>query len=697
MSLKLAAATIRHRLGAFAGTFLTALLAITLIAGGGLLLFSVLTASTDVNRFGAAVAMVSGERSVVLSTTKDKKDKVKVKTKSEQLTGAPVLPAELTGTIAHVPGVTRAVADFAFPVALESHNRPLQAPQRASVVAHGWQSAQLAPYELTTGTAPGPGEVVLEKSLANGLKVGQEIRLNSKTGGRDLHLVGIAVTADKVPGQAAVFVADQDVTEFSGLAGPTAIGVQAGKEVDRGDLLAALRKASGGLAVLTGADKAEADLPGAVPDYIGAISIFGFVLGITGFTAVFVLTGTISLGVRQRLRELALLRTVGATPRQLRRMLGLENALVTLTAAVPALPLGIVAAGLMATRMRDLGAVPAQFTLSLNPMVLAGAAVIGLVVSQVSTWVAARRTVKIAPTQALRETVTEATRGWGLRLFAAAVLAGGAAAVLIMVPMGGPFGMGMGFISSSLLVCAAAAAGPVLVRILTAFVSRLIARTGVTGRVAASISRAEIRRIAGVAIPLTLMFAINTTMLVNGDILTKVTADQEDVRTAAATVHITGTGLPLGDADEVATQPDVTASAATVPTQVILDEDGKPKHHPAQGLRLAGGQSVLDLSVVSGRLDLGDDGVAVSRPIAEQRHWKVGDRTGLWHGRAGRRDLRQLARLRRAGAACRPRRQARSARTRRDALPGRAVRTGAGDPDRPTGTDHRRRHGEQAG
>ncbi|MFI5690475.1 ABC transporter permease [Kribbella sp. NPDC051586] len=546
MSLRLAAATTRKRLGAFAGTFLTALLAIALLAGGGLLLFSVLTAGTAQSRFGAAAAMVSGERSVVLSTTKDKKDKVKVKTKSEQLTGAPVLPAELTATVAGIPGTAHAVADFAFPVALESAGRPLHAPQRGSVVAHGWQSAQLAPYSLTAGTAPGPGEVVVEKSLAAGLRLGQQIHLSDRTGERDLRLAGVAAAATEVPGQAAVFVADQDVSELSGLAGPTAIGVLADGSVDRGRLIADLRRAAGGFPVRTGHDKAMADLPGAVPDYVAAISIFGFVLGITGFTAMFVLTGTISLGVRQRLRELALLRTIGATPGQLRRMLGLENALVTLVAAVPALPLGIVAAHLIATRLRDLGAVPAQFAVSLDPLVLIGAAVVGLVVSQVSTRVAVRRTVKIAPTQALQETVTEAACGWVVRVVVAAVLAGGAAAVLILVPLGGPFGMGMGFISSSLLLCAAAAAGPVVVRLLTAVVSRPVALTGVTGRVAAAISRAEIRRIAGVAIPLTLMFAVNATMLANGDILAKVTADQEAARTAAATVSVSGDGLPLG-------------------------------------------------------------------------------------------------------------------------------------------------------
>ncbi|MGC4937885.1 FtsX-like permease family protein [Kribbella sp. DT2] len=624
MNTRLAAATLRHRIGAFAGTFLTSLLAITLLAGSGLLLFSVLTAGTETSRFGAADAVIAGDRAVTLSTEKNKGDRVKVKTKSEQLTGAAALPAGLAGTVANVPGVAHAVPDTAFPVALEADGRALQAPERASVMAHGWQSAQLAPFNLTTGTAPRPGEVVLEGALTDGIALGQTIRLTSKTGTHDLRLVGVVAPAEKVPGQAGVFVNDQSVQQLSGLAGPTAVAVLA-----EPGATPALEKAAAGFTVYSGEDKARADLPGAVPDYISAISIFGFVLGITGFTAVFVLTGTISLAVRQRLRELALLRTIGATPRQLRRMLGLENGLVTLLAAVPALPLGLVAANLIAGRMRDLGAVPAQFTVSLNPIVLIVAAVLGLVVSQVATLVAARRTVKIAPTQALQETVTEARGGSVVRVIAAAVLAGGAAAVLVLVPMGGAFGMGMGFVSASLLLCAAAALGPVLVRALTAVVSRLVGLTGVTGRVAASMSRAEIRRIAGVAIPLTLMFAINATMLLNGDILTKVTADQQADRTSATTARVTN--LPLGVANQVSALPQVTGSAATVPTRVVLNEGGKPEDHPAQGLRQTGEQSVLDLAVVSGKLtNLKANTLAASRPVADQRGWKVGDKTEAW-------------------------------------------------------------------
>ncbi|EOD64023.1 putative permease, partial [Amycolatopsis vancoresmycina DSM 44592] len=504
---KLAAASVRHRLGSFTGTFLTAFLAIALIAGSGLLLWSVLTAGPGADRFGTVDAMVAGERSITLTTATDKGDKVKVKTKDERLSGAQPLSPEVVSAVAGTPGVTEAVADYAFPVSLDVNGKPMRAPD-AATVAHGWASAALTPYPLQDGAAPKPGEVVLQQEF--GAHAGDTVRLTSRTGTRELRVAG--VVSGNVPGQAAVFVADAQVAELSGLTGPTAVAVRASAAG-----IAALGNRLGTTATVhTGADKVRADLPGAVPDYIGAISIFGFVLGITGFAAVFVLTGTVSLAVRQRLRELALLRTAGATPRQLRRMLRLEITLVTLVAALPAVPSGIVVAELVARRFRELGAVPPQFTVSYNAFVLVAAVALGLLVTVFATALAARRAVRIAPTQALRETVTAGRVGWVPRIVVAAVLVLGAVAVLSLVPLGGPFGMGMGFVSCSLLLCAAAALGPIVVGALTGVLSRLAALTGVLGRVAGAMTRAESRRVVGVAIPLTLMFAINATMLLNG-------------------------------------------------------------------------------------------------------------------------------------------------------------------------------------
>ncbi|MEN3269539.1 ABC transporter permease [Pseudonocardia sp.] len=642
MIIKLAAGTVRRRRGAFAGTFLTAFLAVALIAGSGLLLFSVLTAGPGADRFAAADAVVAGDRAVVLTTEQDKGDgEVKVKTKSERLTGAPALPAELVTAVAGTPGVATAVPDAAFPVAVDLGGVPVRAPDRAAVVAHGWASAALTPYELTQGAPPGPGGVVLDAALADGLRIGEAVRVTTRTGARDLRLVGVAApaTAEGVPGQAAVFVADAQVGELSGLAGPTAVGVRVAPGADAAAVVAGLQQRIGGAAAVhTGADKVTADLPGALPDYIGAISIFGFVLGITGFAAVFVLTGTVSLAIRQRLRELALLRTAGATPRQLRRMLSLEIAIVTLVAAAPALPVGVVVAHLVAARFRDLGAVPPQFTVALNVIVLIAAVVVGLLVTLLSTAVAAHRAVRIAPTQALRETVTASGGGRVLRVVVAAVLVAGAVAVLGLVPLGGVYGMGMGFVSSALLLCAVAALGPLAVGAVTAVVSRVVALSSVLGRIAAVMTRAESRRVVGVAIPLTLMFAINATMLIDGEILTRVTGDQQAARTASATVRVAATnapGLPLDVAGQVCELPAVTGSAATIGTRVIVDLGGKPEDYPAQGLRVSGEQA-LDLGVTAGSLDdLGRDGpdqatVAVSGPLAEERGWKIGDRPDFW-------------------------------------------------------------------
>ncbi|MFJ6671180.1 FtsX-like permease family protein [Actinosynnema sp. NPDC091369] len=626
MTLKLAVASVRRRLGAFAGTFLTAFLAVALISGSGLLLCSVLTAGPGGDRFGAVDAVVAVERSVELTSSVAKGDKVKTKTKTERLIGAQPLPGDLVDIVAATLGVRTAVADAAFPVALDVSGAAVRAPERASVVAHGWVSAQLTPYVLREGTAPAPGEVAVGAEL--GLAVGQTVRLTTRTGARDVRVAGVVTGG--VPGQAAVFVADRQVAELSGLSGPTAVAVRVSGDVDQ--VVAALAERVGPATVHTGPDKVNADLPGAVPDYVGAISIFGFVLGITGFAAVFVLTGTVSLAVRQRLRELALLRTAGATPGQLRRLLGTEIALVTVVATVPALPVGVVVAHLVAGRFRELGAVPAQFAVVVDPLVLIASAAVGLLVTLASTSVAARRAVRIAPTQALREAVTVGGGSRVPRIVGAAVLVAGATAVLGLVPLGGPLGMGMGFVSCALLLCAAAALGPILVGGLTAVVSRLVGLTGVLGRVAGAMTRAESRRVVGVAIPLTLMFAINATMLLNGDVLAEVTADQQVARTAPATVQVAATnapGLPLATAEQVAALPAVTGSALTLGTRIVVDQGGKPEDYPAQGLRLSG-EPALDLGVTAGSLDGLAGGVAVSGPLAAQRNWRVGDRPTFW-------------------------------------------------------------------
>ncbi|WP_146167714.1 ABC transporter permease, partial [Micromonospora sp. MH33] len=446
--IRLAIGTLRRHRGAYLGTFLAALLAVALLAGAGLLLFSVLTATPPADRFAAATAVVSGAREVTLTTTREKhkkgKTKTKTKTKTERLSGAGTLPDDLAARLAALPGVARAVPDAAFPVELATAAGPVRGADAAPVIGHGWSSAALTPYRLRAGQPPAAGEAVVDADLAarGGLTVGDEVRITTRTGVRSLRLAGIAAPAgrDALPAQGALFLADRAVATVSGLAGPTAVAVLAQPGADRAALLAAIRARAGDAPVLTGADRVHADLPGALPDYLGPISVFGFTIGITAFAAIFVLTGTVALGVRQRLRELALLRTIGATPRQLRRLLGVESLVLAAVAALPGLPLGVLVAHLVAVRFRHLGVVPAQFTVRVNPVVLLLAGCAGALVTLVAARFAGRRAVRIAPAQALTETAVAPRGGMLARAAIALVAAAGAVAVLTFVPLGGPFG-----------------------------------------------------------------------------------------------------------------------------------------------------------------------------------------------------------------------------------------------------------------
>lgn len=628
--MRLALGTLRQHRGAYLGTFFAAFLAVALLTGTGLLLFSVLTANPPANRFSATAAVVSGDREITLQTVENKKKgKVKTKTKSERLTGGETLPLDLATRIASVAGVDATIDDYTFPVVLA-----VRGENNAPVFGHGWASARLTPYTLRAGNPPAAGEVVIDADLAGrgGLSVGQELTVTTKTGARTMRVAGIAAPAgrDGLAAQGALFLADSEVRTVSGLAGPTAIGVLAKPGADLTALAGAVPAEAGDASVLTGADRVRGDLPGALPDYIGPISIFGFTIGITAFAAVFVLTGTVALGVRQRLRELALLRTAGATPGQLRRLLGLESVVLASVAAVPAMPLGVVIAHIIAARFRTLGAVPAQFTVSTNVAVLIAAAAAGVLVTFIAARIAGRRAVRIAPTQALAETATAPHGGLAVRGILALVTAAGAAAVLTFVPLDGPFGMGMSFVSSALLLCSVAALGPVLVRLLTAVVGRLARVGGVTGWLAGTVTGVESRRVAAVAVPLVLMFAINATMLLNSSLLGELTSEEHAARGATATAQVTApAGLPLSTVDKLVALPGVSGAAATLPTRAIVAEGGKPEDYQAQGLLTAGRDAAIDLGVREGELG-GDDTFAASAYLAEQNGWRVGDQVPIW-------------------------------------------------------------------
>ena len=170
-----------------------------------------------------------------------------------------------------------------------------------------------------------------------------------------------------------------------------------------------------GLQVLTGMDRHQADPDAAQDsaDLAGLTTFLGIAAAISAFVAVIVIASAFGLSVAQRRRDLALLRTVGATPRQVARMVRAEAALVGVAGSALGCALGLVWAPLLARWIARKGLSPAWFGVHLTSAsvpALIIAFLVGVAVAVASVMVTARRAGMIRPTEALREASVEPRR-----------------------------------------------------------------------------------------------------------------------------------------------------------------------------------------------------------------------------------------------------------------------------------------------
>jgi putative ABC transport system permease protein len=220
----------------------------------------------------------------------------------------------------------------------------------------------------------------------------------------------------------------------------------------------------------------------------------------------FAVTSTLSLAVRQRADQVALLRSVGATGPQLRRMIVGEAAAVALVASAVAVPVGLTLGRVLLALLKNTGQVAETVGGAFGPIALGtgfGVTLIGSVVAAVAT---ARRTA--APPGA------KPARPRARRLAAVAfLLVGGNCAVLTATLMDGK-GIdamqtaGQAGIWASIGLALLA---PELLRLVTAVIGvpvRLFG--GVAGELAVLGVHARVRQLAGAVMPVLLFTGIAT-------------------------------------------------------------------------------------------------------------------------------------------------------------------------------------------
>ena len=322
----------------------------------------------------------------------------------------------------------------------------------------------------------------------------------------------------------------------------------------------------------------------------GALQLVSVLLAfavVSVLVAGLVIANTFAVLLAQRTRELALLRCVGASRRQLRRGVLLEALATGLAASALGTAIGI---GLTAVGSAVVGRVGAPVPLQ-GLTVPWWAVVTGLVLGTVVTVVAAtspaRAATRVAPLAALRplDPPPLRSRGGVLRLVAGLVLLLPGAAVLVLASVQGNLllGLAAGVPTFLGVVLLCQRAVPAVVGL----VGRLLARVGgVPGRLAARNSVRVPRRTAATATALLVGVTLVSTFVVGAASVRATTTSELEAQYPADvqvvdTGFFDGAGLPGDLLPAVAATPGVTGAAAVRGALVDL---GDVSEQPLLGL-----------------------------------------------------------------------------------------------------------------
>nr|WP_202528192.1 ABC transporter permease [Streptomyces sp. SID486] len=251
----------------------------------------------------------------------------------------------------------------------------------------------------------------------------------------------------------------------------------------------------------------------------GLMVIAGAFGEIAVLVAFFVVVNALGFALRRQHRELALLRTIAATPRQVRRLVRGEVVLTTLLVAVPGGAVGTAAAQGFLTELQRREMAAPGVRVPGTPVPVSVALAVALAVGLTASAVAARRISRIAPAAALTASATEHGRAGAPRLLAAVgVLVGGGLLLRLaatrtaeQVDKAGQAAL----LGSLVLLVAVALAGPLVARVLAAGLGtpvRVLAPSA--GWLADANLRGYARRLSSAVVPVALLVGLSGTMLI---------------------------------------------------------------------------------------------------------------------------------------------------------------------------------------
>ncbi|MGW8767277.1 FtsX-like permease family protein [Streptomyces sp. NPDC055815] len=251
----------------------------------------------------------------------------------------------------------------------------------------------------------------------------------------------------------------------------------------------------------------------------GLMVIAGAFGEIAVLVAFFVVVNAIGFALRRQHRELALLRTIAATPRQVRRLVRVQIAATALAVAAPGALAGVYAAHHFLLALQRRGMAAPDLRVPVTPLPALVAVTITLAVGLAASAVAVRRISRIAPAAALTATATEQGRTGVPRLLAGVCAAVGGGLLLRLAatrPAEELDKAGQAALFGSLvLLVAVGLTGPVAARALVTLLGAPArALMPGTGWLAEANLRGYARRLTSAVVPVALLVGLSATMMI---------------------------------------------------------------------------------------------------------------------------------------------------------------------------------------
>ncbi|MFF5772945.1 ABC transporter permease [Streptomyces californicus] len=512
------------------------------------------------------------------------------------------------------------------------------------LIGNGWSNtgANFAPgkdgkdsqYVFTDGSGPTKnGAVALDKDTASKGKyrVGDPVRVATNGPVKEYTLAGIFTTEDGAVNAGGSLVLFDTATAqklylkpgvFQNATVSAEPGVSDRKLLDEVEpLLPKDATAQTGKAL---ADKQAKDIESGLTSLNTMLLAFA---GIALFVGVFLIANTFTMLIAQRTRELALMRAIGATRRQVKRSVLLEAAVVGTLASVIGFLLGLgLATGLRSAMGVMGGKIPAG-PLVVSPTAVGSAFAVGILITVLAAWLPARRAAKIAPvaamssvhaTASVKSLVVRNSIGGVITLLGSAGIVGGAAT-------GGTSGRQLVAAGAFFALIGVIILIPLLSRPVIALVRPLLKKVfGVSGKLASQNAVRNPRRTgataSALAIGLTLVTGISVLGVTLGQAIDKMTTD--NIKADYMVSMASGDSL---DESALTALSKADGVAALSPQQAAWFEvDGD--YFSASGVTPGDVEQVFSLTTESGSLaSLKDGQVAVGSKTAKKHGWKTGD------------------------------------------------------------------------